>query len=40
MIAIVDLKPNKDLERKVKAFKRREAQRKEKDSDAEEIVSE
>jgi hypothetical protein len=37
MICLNDLKPNKELERKVKANQRR-AQRREEDQDAEEIV--
>jgi len=37
MICLNDLKPNKELERRVKAYQRR-AQRREEDQDAEEIV--
>jgi SUMO ligase MMS21 Smc5/6 complex component len=37
MICLNDLKPNKELERRVKAYQRR-AQRREEDHDAEEIV--
>lgn len=37
MICRNDLKPNKDLERKVKNAQRR-AQRREEDSDAEEVI--
>jgi hypothetical protein len=37
MISLNDLKPNKELERRVKALQRR-AQRREEDHDVEEIV--
>ena len=37
MICLNDLKPNKELERRVKAYQRRE-QRREEEQDAEEIV--